>query len=318
MFFQGRRIAMQPGQRKYRVLICGGRTELNYGIVNRYLTCLFGEMSIEQAEIVSGGCQGADRLGERYARDNGFDIKQFLPEWKKFGKAAGLKRNAEMIDYIRQFPNAAVIAFWDLQSKGTKFTVELAQKHGIPVYIIEYSSRSLSEENLSGLTPPLIEDVQPGPGAPELINIKTHSSQALQNTVFCEYRLEKRSGKPGKAVKGQSGGRWTERLIEKAADDFAACVGKRADFIIFTENNSEPNRYSVRLLADKLKASLLKAEMNPSAGSCAIKDKAVFRAQEIIIASSGASSAPFVQAALSQLSAAGFAGKTSVFMLKTD
>ncbi|MBQ7501344.1 DUF2493 domain-containing protein, partial [bacterium] len=155
----------------------------------------FSKLKIKQAEIVSGGCRGADKLGEQFAEDNGLEIKQFLPEWKKFGKAAGIKRNAEMISYIRQFPCAAVIAFWDLQSKGTKFTVEQAQKYNIPVYIIEYGSRSISENAASG------DSGDSADCGITLVNTKIHSHQALQNIYFYEYRIDKKADRSARAQK---------------------------------------------------------------------------------------------------------------------
>lgn len=60
--------------------------------------------------IISGGCRGADTLGERFARDNGFDLSVFYAEWDKYGKAAGPMRNrkmAEHADVCILFPGGA-------------------------------------------------------------------------------------------------------------------------------------------------------------------------------------------------------------------
>ena len=46
-----------------------------------------------------------------------------------------------MISYISQFERPAVIAFWNGESRGTKFTIEQAKKKGIPVYIYYYKSK---------------------------------------------------------------------------------------------------------------------------------------------------------------------------------
>ena len=56
---------------------------------------------------------------------NGFEVEIFLPEWKKYGRAAGPVRNKEMV-------NSAdlVIAFWDGKSKGTKSLIKYAEKIG--------------------------------------------------------------------------------------------------------------------------------------------------------------------------------------------
>ena len=67
------------------------------------------------SEIVSGGCRGADALGERYAREKGILIKIFPANWAAFGPSAGPRRNAEMAEYAD-----AAILFWDRKSKGTR------------------------------------------------------------------------------------------------------------------------------------------------------------------------------------------------------
>ncbi len=67
-------------QKKCRAIICGGRTELNYYIASSYLKEIFQTLEIDNAEIVSGGCKGADKIGERFAKENGLDMIQFLPE----------------------------------------------------------------------------------------------------------------------------------------------------------------------------------------------------------------------------------------------
>ena len=43
--------------------------------------------------IISGHCSGIDLMGERYAEENGFKVEIFLPEWEKYGRAAGPIRN---------------------------------------------------------------------------------------------------------------------------------------------------------------------------------------------------------------------------------
>ena len=83
--------------------------------------------------IVSGGCAGADLLGERYAKENGYSIDRYPAEWKKYGKKAGIMRNAVMAD------NAdALITYWDGISRGTKNMIDEARKKGLAVRIKRY------------------------------------------------------------------------------------------------------------------------------------------------------------------------------------
>ena len=83
-----------------------------------------------EIEIVSGTANGADKLGEKYANDNGYPIKQFSANWDKYGKSAGYKRNAQMADYAD-----TLIAFWDGKSRGTKHMIDLAKRGNLKVKV---------------------------------------------------------------------------------------------------------------------------------------------------------------------------------------
>lgn len=72
--------------------------------------------------IISGHCSGVDLMGERYAAENGFNVEIFLPEWKKYGRAAGPIRNKKMVECAD-----LVIAFWDGRSNGTRSLIKCAQ-----------------------------------------------------------------------------------------------------------------------------------------------------------------------------------------------
>lgn len=74
-------------------------------------------------KIVSGGAIGADTLSEKYANDNNISTEIFLPDWKKYGKKAGILRNTDII-------NAAthVIAFPSHKGSGTQDSINKAQK----------------------------------------------------------------------------------------------------------------------------------------------------------------------------------------------
>lgn len=86
-------------------------------------------------EIISGGAIGADKLAERYANENNIPIKVFLPDWKKYGKSAGLNRNTEIIQECEM-----VVAFWDFNSKGTKNSIEKAEKLNKKILIININN----------------------------------------------------------------------------------------------------------------------------------------------------------------------------------
>lgn len=70
--------------------------------------------------VISGTAKGPDRVGEKWAIENGVPIHRFSPNWKKFGNAAGPIRNQEM----GQFADAAII-MWDGKSNGAKHMREV-------------------------------------------------------------------------------------------------------------------------------------------------------------------------------------------------
>ena len=82
-------------------------------------------------EIVSGGAKGVDLCAKEYAKKNDLKYTEFLPDYNRYGRAAPIKRNDEIINYSDE-----IVAFWDGASKGTQYTVKRAQKLGKRVTVI--------------------------------------------------------------------------------------------------------------------------------------------------------------------------------------
>lgn len=76
-------------------------------------------------EIVSGGARGVDTCAREYAKSHGIRLTEFLPDYSRYGKAAPLKRNLEIIAYAD-----IVIAFWNGKSRGTKYVIDQCKKAG--------------------------------------------------------------------------------------------------------------------------------------------------------------------------------------------
>ena len=85
-------------------------------------------------KIISGGARGADRLGEKYAHEKGFECLVMPADWDKYGKRAGYLRNAQMAEVAD-----ALIAFWDGTSRGTQSMIELARKGGLKITVVSYN-----------------------------------------------------------------------------------------------------------------------------------------------------------------------------------
>lgn len=88
--------------------------------------------------IVSGGAKGADSLASRYAYEHDIPLKEHIPEWDKYGRAAGMIRNKKIVE-----GSDVVIAFWDGESRGTKNSIDIAKKLNKKFVIIN-TSRNIS------------------------------------------------------------------------------------------------------------------------------------------------------------------------------
>lgn len=119
----------------FRVIIAGGRDFNNYEGLAQVMDRLLVNVT-DEIQIVCGMARGADRLGERYAKERGYSIRYFEADWDEHGRAAGYIRNEEMAK------NAdALVAFWDGQSKGTRHMIETAQRYKLDVRVKRYTWR---------------------------------------------------------------------------------------------------------------------------------------------------------------------------------
>jgi len=105
-----------------KLIIAGSRTFTNYQFLKDRLDKLLATVD-EDIEVVSGACRGVDKLGELYAREYGYPIKIFTPDWKKHKLGAGFKRNMQMGEYATH-----CVVFWDGISKGAKHMIDIAQR----------------------------------------------------------------------------------------------------------------------------------------------------------------------------------------------
>ena len=84
------------------------------------------------SSVVSGGAKGADTYAREFANKYNLPLTEYLPEYDKYGKAAPLIRNKLIVDNCD-----CLIAFWDGQSRGTKFTLDYAKEKGKPIKIVK-------------------------------------------------------------------------------------------------------------------------------------------------------------------------------------
>lgn len=81
--------------------------------------------------IISGGAKGIDSLVAEYATAHGLALVEIRPNYAKNGRGATFIRNREIVDNADM-----VVAFWNGTSKGTKYTIDYANKKGVTTLII--------------------------------------------------------------------------------------------------------------------------------------------------------------------------------------
>jgi hypothetical protein len=75
--------------------------------------------------IITGGAKGVDALGEQYAREYGIPTVTVKPIYEKYGRAAPIRRDEEMVDMAD-----AVLVVWDGVSRGSRHTADYARMKG--------------------------------------------------------------------------------------------------------------------------------------------------------------------------------------------
>lgn len=122
---------------EFRLAIIGSRTFDDYKILNTLVTDC--HLNVGITHIISGGAKGADLLGAKWAKEHSVKLVEYLPEWDKYGKSAGFRRNADIIN-----DSDAVMAFWDMESKGTADSINKANERGLDVFIFNMKTKQVS------------------------------------------------------------------------------------------------------------------------------------------------------------------------------
>jgi predicted Rossmann fold nucleotide-binding protein DprA/Smf involved in DNA uptake len=112
-----------------KIAIVGSREFDNYGILEEFVK---NDMPGIEC-IISGGARGADTLAEKASEKLGIPITIIKPDWSKYGKSAGIRRNREIVSMADK-----VIAFWDGESKGTLSSIKYAKQYNKELVICNY------------------------------------------------------------------------------------------------------------------------------------------------------------------------------------
>lgn len=98
------------------------------------IKCAFGHTpAMEDLVIISGMARGMDTVAVRIAGYFSLDLIKMPADWNKHGKAAGMIRNAEMVNLADE-----VWVWWDGKSRGTENTIQHALEKGktLRVYFV--------------------------------------------------------------------------------------------------------------------------------------------------------------------------------------
>lgn len=80
---------------------------------------------------------GADWHAEKWAEKNWYDRQHFIADWDRYGKAAGPRRNAEMVRHVLDH-GGFMVAFWDGKSPGTADTIRRFTEESDRYFIQRY------------------------------------------------------------------------------------------------------------------------------------------------------------------------------------
>lgn len=116
-----------------KIAFIGSRTFEDEGLARHVILNIRDHVG-DDFICVSGGAKGADKMCQDICKDvTGNDPIIFKPDWKKYGKGAGMIRN----EYIIK-ESDGVVAFWDGKSKGTKNSIDHAKRLDKPLFIIDF------------------------------------------------------------------------------------------------------------------------------------------------------------------------------------
>lgn len=105
-----------------RVIVCGGRDYADKEAITAELSML-----PPGTVVVHGGAPGTDSIAGEVAKALGLTVEAHPADWQRWGRAAGPRRNAEMLamgaDLVVAFPGG----------RGTADMVRRAQAAGVPV-----------------------------------------------------------------------------------------------------------------------------------------------------------------------------------------
>lgn len=117
------------------VMVSGSRDWVWGSVVRKALN----EEWVRGTELIHGDASGADAEADAFAREKGWAMRKFKPDYARFGKQATHIRNQAMVD---QKPDIALFFVRDM-SNGTMTTLEKVVKARIKFRIFYHDDYAL-------------------------------------------------------------------------------------------------------------------------------------------------------------------------------
>ena len=125
---------LPEGDGEFRIIVAGSRGFEDKKLMHAKLSHLLGsKLDTHSVTIISGGANGADKLGERWGAKFAHNVHRIDAPWSLFGNSAGHIRNEVMAGCAD-----ACVVFWDGESKGTAGMIAQAKKAGIPTRVVKF------------------------------------------------------------------------------------------------------------------------------------------------------------------------------------
>lgn len=113
-----------------RIIVAGTRQWEDKRLFKRSIDAALGRLT-GRVLFISGGCpSGPDDIIVRYCKTYKRDILIMPAQWDLHGRSAGMVRNSEMAKIA-----TGLIAFWDMESPGTRHMIETMKKQSKPVWV---------------------------------------------------------------------------------------------------------------------------------------------------------------------------------------
>lgn len=128
--------SLDPRDHKHVVVVCGSRGWGDKWKFHKKVVAYLATLT-DSVLFVSGAANsGADRMIIDWCKRFGFPCLEIPADWDKYGKSAGYRRNEKMGAICN-----AVLAFWDMESRGTAHMLRIASENNHPTVIINVGSK---------------------------------------------------------------------------------------------------------------------------------------------------------------------------------